>query len=78
LNKFVQPRPYANPEVAARKLLEIANAAEPAAASASDTKRNAKLQAMEHVRVSLKAKPGNRSSALRHPSKSGRGQRKAA
>jgi hypothetical protein len=28
--KFVQPRPYANPEAAARKLLEIANAVEPA------------------------------------------------
>jgi hypothetical protein len=27
--KFVHPRPYANPEVAARKLLEIANAVEP-------------------------------------------------
>ena len=26
--KFVEPRPYADPEVAARKLLEIANATE--------------------------------------------------
>jgi hypothetical protein len=26
--KFVEPRPYADPEVAARKLLEIANASE--------------------------------------------------
>jgi hypothetical protein len=26
--KFVQPRPFADPELAARKLLEIANAAE--------------------------------------------------
>jgi hypothetical protein len=29
MNKYVQPRPYANPEAAARKLLEIANAIEP-------------------------------------------------
>jgi hypothetical protein len=29
MNKFVEPRPYADPEVAARKLLEIANAHEP-------------------------------------------------
>jgi hypothetical protein len=29
MNKFVQPRPDANPEAAARKLLEIANAFEP-------------------------------------------------
>ena len=27
--KYVQPRPYADPEAAARKLLEIANAHEP-------------------------------------------------
>lgn len=30
LNKYVQPRPYANPEAAARKLLEIAQGIEPA------------------------------------------------
>lgn len=29
MNKFVQPRPYADPEAAARKLLEIAHAFEP-------------------------------------------------
>jgi hypothetical protein len=29
MNKFVQPRPYANPEAAARKLLEIAHAFQP-------------------------------------------------
>ena len=29
MNKFVQPRRYANPEATARKLLEIANAFEP-------------------------------------------------
>ena len=29
MNKFVQPRPYADPEVAARKLLELAHAFEP-------------------------------------------------
>ena len=29
MNKFVEPRPYADPEAAARKLLEIANAHEP-------------------------------------------------
>ena len=29
MNKFVQPRPYADPEAAARKLLELANAVEP-------------------------------------------------
>jgi hypothetical protein len=29
LNKFVQSRPYASPEAAARKLLEIAHAFEP-------------------------------------------------
>jgi hypothetical protein len=29
MNKLVEPRPYANPEAAARKLLEIANAHEP-------------------------------------------------
>jgi hypothetical protein len=29
LNRCVQPRPYANPEAAARKLLELANAVEP-------------------------------------------------
>ena len=29
MNKYVQPRPYANPEAAARKLLEIANTVEP-------------------------------------------------
>lgn len=29
LNKFVQPRPYANPEAAARKIIEIANSLEP-------------------------------------------------
>jgi hypothetical protein len=27
--KYVEPRPYADPEVAARKLLEIANSVEP-------------------------------------------------
>jgi hypothetical protein len=27
--KFIQPRPFADPEAAARKLLEIANAVEP-------------------------------------------------
>jgi hypothetical protein len=27
--KFAEPRPYANPETAARKLIEIANAVEP-------------------------------------------------
>jgi hypothetical protein len=29
MNKFVEPRPYAAPEAAARKLIEIANAHEP-------------------------------------------------
>ena len=29
MNKFVEPRPYADPEAAARKLLEIASASEP-------------------------------------------------
>jgi len=29
LNKFVEPRPYSEPEAAARKLLELANAHEP-------------------------------------------------
>jgi hypothetical protein len=29
MNKFVQPRPYANPEAAARKIIEIAHALEP-------------------------------------------------
>ena len=29
MNKFVEPRPYADPEAAACKLLEIANAHEP-------------------------------------------------
>ncbi len=29
MNKFVQPRPYANPEAAARKQLEIAHAFQP-------------------------------------------------
>jgi len=29
VNKFVQPRPYANPEAAARKIVELANAVEP-------------------------------------------------
>jgi hypothetical protein len=29
LMKFVKPRPYADPETAARKLLEIANSVEP-------------------------------------------------
>jgi hypothetical protein len=29
LNKFVQPRPYADPGVAARKLLELAHAFQP-------------------------------------------------
>jgi hypothetical protein len=29
MNKFVSPRPYADPEVAARKLVEIANAFQP-------------------------------------------------
>ena len=29
MNKYVQPRPYANPEAAARKLLETANGVEP-------------------------------------------------
>ena len=29
MNKFVEPRPYADPEAVARKLLEIANAHEP-------------------------------------------------
>jgi hypothetical protein len=28
MNKFVEPRPYADPEVAARKIVEFANAAE--------------------------------------------------
>jgi hypothetical protein len=27
--KFIQPRPFADPEVAARKLVELANAFEP-------------------------------------------------
>jgi len=29
LNKFVQPRPYAEPEAAVRKIVELANAVEP-------------------------------------------------
>jgi hypothetical protein len=29
MNKYVQPRPYANPEAAARKILELAHAFEP-------------------------------------------------
>jgi hypothetical protein len=29
MNKYVQPRPYADPDVAARKILEIANSLEP-------------------------------------------------
>ena len=29
LNRFVQPRPYADPETAARKIIELANAVEP-------------------------------------------------
>jgi hypothetical protein len=29
LNKFVQPRHYADPEAAARKIIELANAVEP-------------------------------------------------
>jgi hypothetical protein len=29
LNKYVQPRPYADPDIAARKILEIANSLEP-------------------------------------------------
>jgi hypothetical protein len=29
VNKYVQPRPYADPEVAARKIVELANAFEP-------------------------------------------------
>jgi hypothetical protein len=29
LNKYVQPRPYANPEAAARKIIELAHAFEP-------------------------------------------------
>jgi hypothetical protein len=29
MNKFVQPRPYADPEAAARKLIELAHAFEP-------------------------------------------------
>jgi len=29
LNKFVQPRRYADPEAAARKIIELANAVEP-------------------------------------------------
>jgi hypothetical protein len=29
MNKFVQPRPFADPEVAARKLIELAHAFEP-------------------------------------------------
>jgi len=29
LNRFVQPRPYADPELAARKIIELANAVEP-------------------------------------------------
>jgi len=29
MNKYVQPRPYADPDVAARKIFELANAFEP-------------------------------------------------
>jgi hypothetical protein len=29
MNKYVQPRPYTDPDVAARKILEIANSLEP-------------------------------------------------
>jgi hypothetical protein len=29
MNKYVQPRPYADPDVAARKIVEIANGLEP-------------------------------------------------
>ncbi len=29
MNRFVQPRPYADPELAARKIIELANAVEP-------------------------------------------------
>ena len=29
MNKFVEPRPYADPEAAARKIVELANAQEP-------------------------------------------------
>ena len=33
MTKFVQPRPYAGPEAAARKLMEIANSIEPVTAA---------------------------------------------
>ena len=29
MNKFVQPRPYADPDIAARKIVELANGLEP-------------------------------------------------
>jgi hypothetical protein len=29
MNKFVEPRPYADPKIAARKIVELANAVEP-------------------------------------------------
>ena len=32
MNKFVEPRPYADPEAAARKIVELANAVEADAA----------------------------------------------
>ena len=35
MNKYIQPRPYTDPEVAARKIVEIANGLEPYMVAAS-------------------------------------------
>jgi hypothetical protein len=40
MNKYVQPRPYADPEVAARKIVEIANAVEAAQAGRVHIEKN--------------------------------------
>jgi hypothetical protein len=29
MNKYIEPRPYADPDIAARKIIELANAVEP-------------------------------------------------
>jgi hypothetical protein len=58
LNRFVQPRPYSNPEAAARKLLEIAHAFEPSRMAASTSRKINGLMLFEHKATPAEYKAG--------------------
>jgi hypothetical protein len=53
MNKFVEARPYADPEVAACKLMELANAVEPVQDGRIHIEKIEHLSATSHSHVDL-------------------------